>query len=98
LPSAIEQIHREYKARGLQVLAVNFGEPRDRVARWVKDKQVTFPVVVDPDSTVVDAYRITATPTVYVLDRDGKVVGVAVGTKEWTSPKGRALLDALLTP
>jgi len=32
LPSTIEQLHREYRPRGLAVLAVNMEEPPEAVA------------------------------------------------------------------
>ncbi|PYM13791.1 MAG: hypothetical protein DMD81_20070 [Candidatus Rokuibacteriota bacterium] len=98
MPSTIEQVHREYKDRGLVVLAVNIQEPRGTVAAWVRDKKVTFPVVLDTDGAAAKAYRITATPTVFIVGRDGKVVGAAFGTKEWTSEPGRALLARLTRP
>ena len=80
------------------MLAVNIQEPRGTVAAWVRDKKVTFPVVLDTDGAAARAYRVTATPTVFVVGRDGKVVGAAFGTKEWTSEPGRALLARLTRP
>ena len=96
MPSTIEEVHRQYKDRGLVVLAINIEESKAKVAAWVKAKHVSFPVALDPDGAVTGRYKVTATPTVFIVGRDGKLVGVANGTKEWTSPKGRALLDALL--
>ncbi len=73
-------------------------ENRDKVARWVKDKNVSFPVVLDRTGSVTRAYEVTATPTVYIVGRDGKMVAKAVGTRDWTGPRGRAFLEALLRP
>ena len=53
-------------------------------------------MLLDPEGDASGAYRITATPTVYLIGRDGKLVAKALGTKEWTSPQGRALLQHLL--
>jgi len=97
LPSTIEQVGKEFKDRGLTVLAVNIREGRDRVARWVKENKVTSTVLLDPDGAVTAAYRVTGTPTVVLVGRDGKLVGRAVGNRGWTSPAGRALFDALLS-
>ena len=98
MPSTIEQVHRQYGDRGLVVLAINIEESKSTVAAWVKEKKVTFPVVLDADGAITRAYRVTGTPTVFVVGRDGKVVGVANGTREWTSDKGRALLGKLTSP
>jgi alkyl hydroperoxide reductase subunit AhpC len=92
----IEQIHREYGARGLAIVAVDMEESREKVLRWTKDKDVSFPIVLDRSGSVMRAYQITATPAVFVVGRDGKMVAKAVGTKDWTGPRGRAFLEALL--
>ena len=98
MPSTIEQVHRQFKDRGLVVLAINIQESKSTVAAWAKDKKVTVPVLRDAAGAVTRAYRVTGTPTVVVVGRDGKVVGVANGTREWTSDKGRALLGKLTSP
>jgi hypothetical protein len=46
----------------------------------------------------VRAYRVTATPTVFVVSREGRLIARANGTKAWTSPRGRAFLDLLVAP
>ena len=43
-------------------------------------------------------YEVTATPTVFVLSKEGKLVGKALGNKAWTSERGRALLTRLIGP
>lgn len=98
MPSTIEQVHREFGSRGLSILLINIQGSRDTVARWVKEKGITPRVLLDPDGTVTVAYRVTATPTVVLIGRDGKMVGRAIGIRAWTSPAGRALLNALLEP
>lgn len=98
MPSAIEQVHEEFGPRGLSILLVNILESRETAARWVKEKGVTPRVLLDLDGTVTAAYRVTGTPTVVLIGRDGKLVGRAVGTRPWTSDAGRALFNALLSP
>jgi hypothetical protein len=92
----IEQIHREYAGRGLSVVAVDMEESREQVLRWLKDKDITFTIVLDRSGSVMRAYDIRATPVVFAIGRDGKLVAKAVGIKSWTSPRGRAFLEALL--
>jgi peroxiredoxin len=96
LPSTIEQVHREYKDLGLALYAVNIEESRTTVAGFVRKHGMAVPVLLDPDGDASAAYHITATPTVFLIGRDGKLVAKALGTKSWTSPQGRALLQRLL--
>ena len=96
MPSTIEQAHKEFKDRGLNILAVNIQEGRARVAKWIKEKGVTSLVLLDPDGAVTAAYRVTVTPTVVLIGKDGKLVGRAVGNRGWNSDAGRALFKALI--
>jgi hypothetical protein len=96
LPSTIERLHTVYRARGLVVVAVNMHEERARVARWVKDTRVTSRVLLDADGLVTRTHRVTGTPTVILIDRDGRLLGRAVGTRGWMDDKGRALFEVLL--
>ena len=96
LPSTIEQAHRELKDRGLVVLAINLGESRDLVAGWVKSRGVTSTVLLDAKNEVQRTYQIAYTPTVFLVDRQGKLVGKAIGERQWTGEQGKALLRALL--
>jgi peroxiredoxin len=90
-------VQRELKDQGLVVLAVSMKEPADTVAAWTRKVGLAFPVYLDEDATVARAWRVTSTPTVFLIDRRGRLVGKAIGTKPWTSPAGRAMLTALLT-
>ena len=89
-------MHKEFGPRGLSILLINIQESRETAARWVKAKGITPRVLLDPDGTVTIAYRVRATPTVVLIGRDGRMVGRAIGIRAWTSPAGRALLNALL--
>jgi len=37
-------------------------------------------------------------PTVYVIDRDGRLLARGVGPRDWAGPAARRLLEALLAP
>jgi AhpC/TSA family protein len=96
LPSTIEQIHRELRGEGLVVLAVNLGEKRDLVAAWVKSRGVTSMVLLDANKEAEKSYQIAYTPTVFLVDRQGRLVGKAIGERQWAGEQGKALLRRLL--
>jgi hypothetical protein len=96
LPS-INRLHEEYGDRGLTVLLVGTGEPRETVARAVQSRGYTARTLLDLDGRTADAYRVRGTPTLYFIGRDGALLGGAVGPRPWTGPAGRALIQALLT-
>ena len=96
MPSTIERVHQELRDLGLVVLAINLGEKPDLVAGWVKSHGVTSTVLLDAKGEVAKKYDIAYTPTVFLVDRGGKLVGKAIGERQWTGEQGRALLRALL--
>lgn len=95
MPS-INQLHREWEPKGVTVLLVDIREARAKVAETVRSRGYVAPVVLDLDGEVSEAYGIHATPTVFVVARDGTIVGRAIGPRAWTGPNGRALFQALL--
>jgi AhpC/TSA family protein len=93
----VEQVHKGFNQKGLTVLAVNMRENRNQVANWVKEKKVTSLVLLDSKGAVSQLYRVTGTPTVILIGPKGELVGRAVGTREWTGEKGRALFETMLS-
>ena len=97
LPS-INQVHRAWEAKGVTVLLVDIREDRAKVARAAAERGYVATVVLDLNGAVSDAYGVHATPTVFLIARDGTIVGRAVGARPWTGPDARDLFQALLAP
>jgi len=97
LPS-INALYEEFKGGGLTLLLVNMGEDVELVRQTVKKRGYTAPVLLDANREVAATYRITGTPTVYLVDRRSQIVGRAIGWREWAGEEGRRLLAALLKP
>ena len=97
MPS-IERLHRELRAQGLVVLAVDVDESPERVAKFVKDFRLGFPVLLDAGSHVFSSYGAPGLPTTILIDRKGRVIGGALGPRDWASDAGRALMRTLLEP
>jgi len=64
---------------------------------FVEKNELTFPMFLDPNQKAVQRYKISATPTVLLIDREGKIVGKAIGPRPWTEERGRHLVEHLLT-
>ena len=90
-------MHRRYGER-LTIVAIDIQESREKVEAWMKGKPLSFTILLDPNGAVTSDYEVTATPTVFVLSREGKLVGKALGNKAWTSERGHALLTRLIGP
>jgi hypothetical protein len=90
-------LYEQYRSRGLEVLLIDFREPRDLVQRVVKERGYTAPVLLDQTGDVSGvAYGVFGPPTMYLVDRQGRLLARAVGPREWASPAARKLIEDLL--
>ncbi|PYN85439.1 MAG: hypothetical protein DMD87_22950 [Candidatus Rokuibacteriota bacterium] len=96
MPSTIERVHQELRDQGLVVLAINLAEKRDVVAAFVKSRGVTSTVLLDANKEAEKSYQIAYTPSVFLVDRQGRLVGKAIGERQWAGEQGRTLLRRLL--
>jgi len=92
----LERLHRESAARGLAVIGVNAREDKPAIGRYARQLGLTFPLVLDRDGKINAQYGVIGLPTTFLIGRDGRAVASAIGAREWASPPGRALIDALL--
>jgi cytochrome c biogenesis protein CcmG, thiol:disulfide interchange protein DsbE len=93
----VNKLYGELKPRGLEVLLVNFREDPERVKRTAQERGYVAPVLIDRSGDVTGkVYGVFGPPTVYLVDRQGRLVGRAVGARDWQSPAARRLLERLL--
>lgn len=96
MPS-MERLHQEFKDQGLVVLAVNVQESPKRVVLFMRGFQLSFPTVLDADTTVTARYQVRGLPATFLIDRQGRLVGQVIGARDWADPPARALIRALLS-
>ena len=64
----------------------------------MKDRGYSAPVLIDQVGDVTGkVYGVWGPPTLYVIDRQGRLVGRAAGPRPWDSPAGRRFIEALLS-
>lgn len=74
------RIVRQYRARGLVVLAVDaWGEPAPLVQSWQGVHHLPARILVDVPTAVFNLYHGTGTPTSYFIDRKGRITASAIG-------------------
>lgn len=69
-----------FKDRGVEIVAVNVGESNIAVKNFMESYGVNFPVAMDKDRQVTEAYDITPLPTTFLINPEGKVIKVIKGT------------------
>lgn len=83
LPS-LEKLHRERAGQGVTVLGVSVDDDRGPLDPFVRQLGLTFPVLWDAGKQVGAAYRATSIPVSYLVDPEGRLVGVARGARDWS--------------
>lgn len=90
-------MYEKYKERGFAVLTVAMDpQGAEVVAPYRERHRLTFPHLLDPDRLVAFTYGVRATPTNLILDRQGRVVILSLGYRDFGSPDAMALIEALL--
>ncbi|MCM3027841.1 thiol-disulfide oxidoreductase ResA [Bacillus safensis] len=69
-----------FKDRGVEIVAVNVAESKIAVKNFMESYGVNFPVAMDKDRQVTEAYDITPLPTTFLINPEGKVIKVIKGT------------------
>lgn len=95
MPS-MERLFAKFRERDFAMLAVSNDEDRAALDAFVKDHQVSFPVLYDPDRQVGDAYGVWGYPETFLIDRTGKVVEHVIGPRNWDAPDQIANIERLL--
>lgn len=80
---AMEKVWERLKNKGVVILGINVGEDADTIFTFTADYPVTFPLLLDSDSNVIQKYPVIGLPTTYVIDPQGRLVYKAIGTRDW---------------
>lgn len=72
------------------------GEREKRVQNVVKKHKVTLPVLLDVNEKIARTYKVTFVPTVFLIDREGMLVGMIVGERDWSLPEAWSSIKEIL--
>jgi peroxiredoxin len=69
----LETLYKQFKDQGLVILAIS-DEDAGKVAPFVAEQRVTYPILLDPGRKVNELFQIEGIPKTFVYDRSGKLV------------------------
>lgn len=96
MPS-MHALYQEYREQGFEILAISSDvEGKETVAPFVERLGLTFPMLLDPRNVVGTQLGVRGIPTSYVLDKQGRMVGLEIGARDWNKAAMRRLLERLL--
>lgn len=75
----LSELQRKMGPKGVAVVGIMAGgEDLEDIEDYVKERRPDFPIAVD-SGAVTASYKVNSFPTIYVIDRQGKVAGGNVG-------------------
>ena len=76
---ALEPMYRQYRDRGLVILAINVMQPPETVQKFVKDINISYETLLDRQGEVMRRYQVMGLPVTYLIDRQGVVRARIIG-------------------
>ena len=96
MPS-LEFLYQKFKQRNFAMIAVSndiFGA--QVVKPYIQSQNFTFPVGLDPKLEVSNQFGVISLPTTFLIDPQGKIIGVLNGAENWAEPKTLLYFDQIL--
>ncbi|MCH8156240.1 MAG: TlpA family protein disulfide reductase [Nitrospinae bacterium] len=85
MPS-MEKLYQRFREYDFEMLTISVDKNQSLVAPFVKQYNLTFPVLLDPDSEVAKKdYKTTGVPETFIVDKNGIIVHKAIGPRDWAT-------------
>ena len=96
MPS-MEALYHHFKDRNFIFLTISldFGG-QEPVRKFIEKHRYQFPVLLDPSGKTLDLFEINKIPTTLIIDKNGKMIGRAIGPRNWSSPEFFSLIEQML--
>ena len=95
MPS-MQKLHRRFKDKNFVMVAINSQETDTQVKSFLNKYKLSFTALLDSSGEVGTWFDVNAFPTTFVLDKEGRIIGRALGPREWDSQASVALFDYLI--
>ncbi|MCW8943188.1 MAG: TlpA family protein disulfide reductase [Sedimenticola sp.] len=86
------------KKYDVELIAINVGEKPKRVMDYLQKEPVDFPILLDLDTEVSNRWDAMRLPITYVVDKEGRIVFRALGSREWDAPELLVPIRSLALP
>ena len=91
IPGLIK-LQETYKNRSFTILGVDVGESQKKVASFAEKAGINYPIVLDNDMKVAEAFQVFGVPTTFLISSEGKILGEYHGfTQELVEDVEKAL-------
>ncbi len=96
MPS-VEALYQHYKERDFVLLTISVDEGSSETTRkFIQKNRYSFPVLLDPGGKTLDLFQIDRIPAMVVIDKKGRILGRAIGSRDWSRPEVFSFIDQVL--
>lgn len=96
MPS-MEALYQKLKERNFVFLTISVDyDEKKKVKDFIDKHRYTFPVLIDPKCVTLDLFGVKGIPATILIDKNGRMVGRAVGPRDWKSSEIVSILNHLL--
>ncbi len=95
MPS-MENLYERFKGDGFVILGISLDRRRKKVERFLEEYGISFPILLDRDGRIADRYGVRGLPTTFIIDRRGKILGRAVGARDWFNKNSIKLIKYIV--
>lgn len=74
-----QALYNKLSSDSLAVLTINVGDRPSEIEDYVNRRSITYPILLDTDTTVAQEYGIIGVPTTYFIDGNGFFKGYQIG-------------------
>lgn len=95
---AIQQVWQANSQSQFEVIAVNVGEPKDTVVRFLQSMKpdLEFPVAIDEHLTIYQDWEVSPLPTSFLVDKNGDVRYKVLGGRNFNGENIRKIIRQLI--
>lgn len=102
----IQQMVKDYANQGVVVLGIasNVNETKDQILKVTKERNINYPILLDPKQKIADQFGAITTPHLFIINKEGALAYEgSVDDQGWseknsvTQSYAREAIEALLS-
>jgi peroxiredoxin len=97
IPS-MQRLKEKLAGKSFDILAIDMAEEKADVAAFMQRHkiQVNFPILLDGEGSVIEQWMVSAVPTTFIIDPQGKIQYALYGGLEWDNDEVVKTINGLL--
>ena len=92
----MQKLYDRYKTERFKMIAVSIKDSPVQVMEFFKENRLSFTALLDPRGDAGKKFGINSIPTTFILDKNGHIMGRAIGPRDWAGKKAHTLFKHLV--